>query len=88
MEYDIQEIKHTLKKYKQEHLLNFYDKLDEKKQKKLLEQINRIDFELINSLYKKTKDGVKQDETNVEPIHFIDKYKLNSDYKYYEDIGK
>lgn len=44
MEYDIEEIKRKLKKYGQEYLLNFYDTLDEKKQEKLLEQIERIDF--------------------------------------------
>lgn len=88
MEYDIEEVKHKLKKYGQEHLLNFYDKLDEKKQEKLLAQIEGIDFELINSLYNKTKDTNKKEEANVEPIDFIDKYKLNEKYKYYEDIGK
>ena len=88
MEYNIEEIKRKLKKYGQEHLLNFYDTLDEKKQEKLLEQIERIDFDLINSLYNKTKDGIKQEDADVEPIEFIDKYKLNDMYKYYEDIGK
>lgn len=88
MKYDIEEIKHKLKKYGQEHLLNFYDTLDEKKQERLLEQIEGIDFELINSLYSKTKEGNKKEEVDVEPIGFIDKYKLNGDYKYYEDIGK
>lgn len=88
MEHNIEEIKRKLKKYGQEHLLNFYDKLDEKKQDELLEQIERIDFDLINSLYNKTKDGVKQDDADIEPIDFIDKYKLNDMYKYYEEIGK
>lgn len=88
MEYNIEEIKRKLKKYGQEHLLNFYDTLDEKKQEKLLEQIERIDFDLINSLYNKTKDGIKQEDADIEPIEFIDKYKLNDMYKYYEDIGK
>ena len=88
MEYNIEEIKRKLKKYGQEHLLNFYDKLDEKKQNELLEQIERIDFDLINSLYNKTKEGIKQDDAEVEPIDFIDKYKLNDMYKYYEEIGK
>ena len=88
MENDIEEIKHKLKKYGQEHLLNFYDKLEENKQKHLLEQISNIDFELINSLYNKTKDTNKKDEANIEPIDFIDKYKLNSEYKYYENIGE
>ena len=88
MEYNIEEIKHKLKKYGQEHLLNFYDSLDERKQEKLLEQLSRIDYELINSLYEKTKEGIKHEESEIEPIGFIDKYKLNEDYKYYEDIGK
>ena len=88
MEYNIEEIKRKLKKYGQEHLLNFYDTLDEKKQKRLLEQIEGIDFDLINSLYNKTKDGIKQEDADIEPIEFIDKYKLNDMYKYYEDIGK
>ena len=31
MEHDIEEIRHKLKKYGQEHLLNFYDLLDDNK---------------------------------------------------------
>ena len=88
MEHNIEEIRHTLRKYNQEHLLNFYNNLDENKQNKLLEQIENIDFELIRSLYSKTKDGIKNEEANIEPIDFIDKYKLNADYKYYEEIGE
>ena len=88
MEYNIEEIKRKLKKYGQEHLMNFYDTLDEKKQQKLIEQIERTDFELINSLYSKTKNMNKQEDADIEPIDFIDKYKLNDKYKYYEEIGK
>ena len=33
MEYNIEEIKRKLKKYGQEHLLNGYDNLDEKRKK-------------------------------------------------------
>jgi len=88
MEHNIEEIKYTLKKYGQEHLLNFYDSLDERKQNKLLDQIENIDFELINSLYNKTKKQINNDEAHIEPIDFIDKYKLNEDYKYYEQIGE
>ena len=88
MEYNIEEIKHKLKKYSQEHLLNFYDTLDERKKERLLEQIEGIDFELINSLYAKTKDINPKMEDKVEPIDFIDKFKLNDKFKYYEEIGK
>ena len=55
MDENFDEIKWTLKKYGQEHLLNGYDNLDEKKKKELLKQINNIDFELIKSLYENTK---------------------------------
>ena len=90
MEYNIEEIKRKLKKYNQEHLLSFYDSLDERKQDELLEQIENIDFELINSLYNKTKEekGKNNENCQIEPISFIDKYKLNDEYKYYENIGK
>ena len=88
MQYNIEEIKHKLKKYGQEHLLIFYDKLDEKKQNELLEQIDEIDFDLINSIYSRTRDILKQEDAKIEPIDFIDKYKLKDKYKYYEDIGK
>ena len=88
MEHNIEEIKYTLKKYGQEHLLNFYDSLDERTQNKLLDQIENIDFELISSLYNKTKKQINNEDANIEPIDFIDKYKLNEDYKYYEQIGE
>ena len=48
MDTRLEEIKATLKKYGQEHLLNHYDKLDDKKKEELLKQIQEIDFELVN----------------------------------------
>ena len=72
MEHNIEEIKRKLKKYGQEHLLNFYNTLDERKKEELLEQIERIDFDLINSLYRKTKNVTVEDDATVEPIEFID----------------
>jgi len=88
MEKKVEEAKAILKKYGQEHLLNHYDKLDEKQKKELLDQINNINFELINSLYKNTKKELKKQEDEITPIEYLDKYKLYDDYKYYENIGK
>ena len=88
MKCDIEAVKPKLKKYGLEHLLKFFDNLDENKKEKLLEQIENIDFELINSLYDSTKGNAKKDNAKIEPIDFIDKYKLNDKYKYYEEIGK
>lgn len=77
-----------LKKYGQEHLLNRYDRLDEIKQKKLLEQINNIDFNLINSLYENTKKVIDLGGSKIEPIQYFDKYKLNEEYKEIELTGE
>ena len=87
MDNSLEEVKSILKKYNQEHILNRYEMLDERTQKKLIEQILSIDFELINSLYNDTKKSQVNDD-KIEPIEYLDKYKLNDKYKYYENIGK
>ena len=88
MEEKIEAIKRTLKKYSQEHLLNGYEKLDEVKQKKLLNQIEKIDFELINSLYQNTQKEVEIPESQITPIEYLDKEKLNGDYKSFQETGE
>lgn len=88
MENTLIEVERKLKKYGQEHLLNGYSKLDETKQKRLLEQINNIDFNLINSLYENTKKKMHTDGSVIEPIQYYDKYKLNEQYKELEAIGE
>lgn len=55
MDARLEEIKAILKKYGQEHLLNHYDKLDDVHKQKLLEEIENIDFELVDSLYRSTE---------------------------------
>ncbi len=84
----LEECKAILKKYGQEHLLNHYEKLEEKDKEKLLNQIENINFELIKNLYANTKKEQKQGEDKITPIEYLDKYKLYDDYKYYENIGK
>ena len=88
MDNTLEEAKAILKKYNQEHLLNGYEKLEEKKQKQLLDQIMNIDFELIKSLYDNTKKENSTNDDKIEPMEYLDKYKLNDKYKYYENIGK
>ena len=88
MDNTLEEAKAILKKYNQEHLLNGYEKLEEKKQKQLLNQIMNIDFELIKSLYDNTKKENLTNNDKIEPMEYLDKYKLNDKYKYYENIGK
>ena len=88
MENKIDAMKGILKKYGQEHLEAQYQKLDEEKKKLLLNQIERIDFELIANLYNNTKKEIKQNQDQITPIEYLDKYKLYDDYKYYEKIGE
>lgn len=88
MDNDIDKIKATLKKYKQEHLLNHYEELEENKKEKLLDEIQKINFELMDSLYKKTKNQKEESSDEITPIDYLDKYKLKDEYKYYENIGK
>lgn len=82
------EAKAKLKKYGQEHILNRYDILEENKKKQLLNQIENIDFELINSLYANTRKEITHENEKITPIDYLDKYKLNDQYKYFENIGK
>lgn len=88
MDKELEEVKIILKKYNQEHLLNCYENLEENKKRELLNQILNIDFELINSLYENTKKEMKNHKDEITPIEYLDKYKLNDKYKYYEDLGK
>ena len=88
MENKLKEIQDLLKKHKQEHLLNGYKKLNDNRKKELIEQIQNTDFELIESLYRNTAKEDKNIDTNVEPIEYLDKYKLKDKFKYYEEIGQ
>ena len=88
MEEELGLIQKTLKKYSQEHILNGFEKLDESKQKKLLEQIKNIDFDLINSLYNKTKGDAPNSEAKIEPIEYLDKSKIKGEYKEFEETGE
>lgn len=84
----LEEAKNVLKKYGQEHVLNHYETLDEIHKKLLLNQIETIDFELVNSLYNNADKKLRQENDKITPIDYLDKYKLNDKYKYYENIGK
>ena len=88
MDDTLEEAKAIIKKYDQEHLLNGYEKLDENKKKKLLDQILNIDFELIKNLYENTTKENLENNDVIEPMEYLDKNKLYDDYKYYENIGK
>ena len=82
MDARLEEIEAILKKYGQEHLLNHYDKLDDVHKQKLLEEIENIDFELVDSLYRSTEKKEKSTKDEITPIDYLDKYKLNDSFYY------
>ena len=71
----IEQAKAKLKQYKQEHIIQILEKLEEKQQKKLIDQIIEFDFEQIERIYK-NKDN-KDEANNVEPISSVDKSNLS-----------
>ena len=86
METKLEEAKNILKKYNQEHLLFQYEKLSAEKKEYLLNQILRINFDLINKLYEETKKEIKFENDKIEPIKYVEKEKLTEEErkKYFE----
>ena len=76
------------KKYNQEHLLKFYEKLSDENKEKLLKQILSIDFEQMKKLFENTKHEVEFGDAKIEPISYIEKSKIDEDsYKKYKETG-
>ena len=76
MEERLKKVKELLKKYNQEHLLVNYNNLENEKKEELLNQIENIDFELMNELYEYAKKPVDLGKVTIEPIEHVDKAKL------------
>ena len=81
--------KQILKKYHQEHLLNFYEELSKEEQESLLNQLLEIDFKTMQELYEGTKKSMTVSNDKIEPIEYIDKEKMLKEQKeQYEKIGE
>lgn len=81
--------KETLSRYKQEHLLNFYDELNNEEKEFLVNQICSIDFQQIFDLYEASKIDEVIPKNLIEPLNYTVKKDLsNQDISYYEQIGK
>lgn len=88
MDKKYEEVKKTLAKYNQEQLLICYDKLIEQKREELLDQILKIDFEQIKTLYEQTQQKKDFKDCKIEPLSYIDKQKLsNEERSKYEQEG-
>ncbi len=85
---NLDEIKSKLKKYGQEHLLMFYDKMNDSQKEQLLNQIENIDFDLMKELYESTKKPLDLGDVVVEPIEHTDKSRLTvAEKQVYEEKG-
>lgn len=62
----LEDIKQILKKYNQQHLLMYFDSLNSKEQSELIQDINCIDFELMNNL--KNVNDLKSNMDIIEPV--------------------
>ena len=72
----VQDIVDILHMYNQEHIVNWLNKLDEVKQRELVEQINNIDFHQMMELYDNTKKEIELKDNKIEAVTYIDKEKL------------
>ena len=81
--------KELLTENHQEHLLKYIDNANEEQRKNLINQIENLDFNRINSLYKISTDENTIAESKIEHINYTDKYKLSKDkFKYLTDVGE
>ncbi len=82
------EIRKKLEKYGQEHVLMFYDKMDEDEKNKLLNKIENIDFDLMNDLYQKANQPMDLKKEVIEPVEYVEKAKLTvAERNVYEQKG-
>lgn len=86
MEEKIKNVKEILQKYGQEYLLSNFDKLSEENKEELLEQIAKIDFEQMKTLYESVDKTVEDTNVKIEPISYVEKADIeeNKKQEYFE----
>lgn len=87
-----EETLNNLKKFNQEHLLNFYNELNDEEKENLLNQISSIDFNLMQNLYAQ-RNETPDTNKRIENIETLKKDKLSKEekeqlYKIGEEIIK
>lgn len=78
MENKLEQAKQIIEKHGQQHLLNFYNNLNNEKKEELINQILEIDFDLLSNLYKNI-NNIKNSKDEITPIAYIDKAKINQE---------
>ncbi len=79
MNYD--EFKSKVTSFGQEHLINLYERLDEKGKKALLNQVANINFAEVQKLFDLTKEKKSFEEVKIEPIKACDAETLSEEEK-------
>ncbi len=83
------DVKELLKQYNQEHIIKLLNKIDDRKRKELIEQINTIDFHQIMELYENTKKEIVIKENKIEAIKYLDKQKITRNQKeQFNELGE
>lgn len=84
----LENIKKTLKKYNQEHLLVCYEKMNDAQKEELLNQIEGIDFDLMKELYQVATKPVSLETLTIEPVNSVSKDRLTAkERELYEKKG-
>lgn len=86
----MKDYRRILEENNQEELLKFIDNLDSGKKEKLIKEVEEIDFEQVNNLYKTSKMEIGKAIKGViiEHVPFVDKYKIEeSKYNHLEELG-
>lgn len=81
--------KRIVKKYKQEHLLQFYNEVEENQKEDLLDQILDTNFNKLNRYYKNSYKDDSIPNNKISPINYYIKSNLNeNDKNVYIEIGE
>lgn len=81
---NIENVKEILKKYDAEHLIQFYDELNDAEKSNLISQIENIDFDYMKELFE-NKKGFDAGNNEITNIPAIDKNKLADNH--FEILG-
>ena len=85
----LQKVNDILEKYNQEHLIQFYDELDDMQKENLLNQILSIDFEKIFTLYDNSMKTENILSNEVSPLEYFVKDNFSAeDIKFYSSFGE
>ena len=82
MEIDLVSLKAKLKEVGQEHILAFWDELENNEKEYFAKQIENMDFMQIKELYEKSKKDEAFKIEDITPIPYINSLKMQNKEKY------